>query len=186
MKNLWILVALVCFSISLLDAQNKPIRKFYRKFKKKENVSNIALPGIVVRTGVGIASWFVKEEEEKQALKLAKKVKGIRVLSDESGRFITRSDMKNLAMELQAQRKSFEPLMIVREKGSLVYLLGRIKRNKIKQLVILTHEEGEATMVSVKSRLKMKHLNKFMESMKDDYDLPEEVVPKKQKKRPQA
>lgn len=176
MKKLWILVMMLLFCVLCVEAQNRHIRKFYRKYKKKENVENIVLPGFVIRTGGMIARWVVKEPEEKQALKLLKKMKGVRVLTDDHGQHIGRNDVRLLAARLN-QSKRFEPLMMVREKGAVMYLFGRLKGEKIKQIVVLTHEEGGATLVSVKARLKMKHLNQFLRMMQDDFDLPEEVVP---------
>jgi len=160
MKKLIYSLLFVFCSITLAQAGGDPIKKFYRKHKKKDQVFNIALPGILTRTCVGLARIFVHDEEAKAGLKLAKKVKGIRVLVDK-GQQVSKAAGKMLIRDLREQG-SMETLVSVRENGNHTYVMGKVKGNKIKKIVVINFSEDQFTMVAVKSRLKMKHVNQLL------------------------
>lgn len=160
MKKLIYTLVLIFCSVTLLQAGGDPIRKFYRKYKKREQVFNIAIPGLLTRTCVGVARIFVHDEEAKEGLKLARKMKGFRVLVD-NGHQVPRAAGKGLIRELRTQ-KNMETLISVREKGSQTVIMGQIKGKKIKKIVVVTFSEDSFTMVAVKSRLKVKHVNRLI------------------------
>jgi len=158
-KLIYSLLFLFC-SITIAQAGGDPIKKFYRKYKKKDQVFNIALPGILTQTCVGLARIFVHDEEAKAGLKLAKKVKGIRVLVD-NGHHVSKAAGKTLIRDLRTQG-DMETLVSVRENGNHTYVMGKVKGNKIKKIVVITFADDQFTMVAVKSRLKMKHVNRLI------------------------
>ncbi len=154
-----ILVFIFC-SISIAQAGGDPVKKFYRKHKHKDHVFNITLPEVLTRTCVGIARIFTKDEEAKEGLKLAKKMKGIRVLVD-NGNQVAKAAGKELIRDLES-KGHMERLISVRENGSHIVIMGQIKGEKIKKIVVVTFAEGQFTMVAAKSRLKIKHVNQLI------------------------
>lgn len=160
MKKLIYSLILIFCSITIAQAGGDPIKKFYRKYKKKDQVRNIALPGVLTRTCVGIASIFVHDKESRAALKLARKAKGIRVLVDE-GHQIPKSAGKALLRELR-KKNNMEPLITIRDNGNHTVIMGKIKGDKIKKIVVVNFSDDEFTMVAVKSRIKVKDINKML------------------------
>jgi len=168
-KLIHTLVFIFCF-ITIAQAGGDPIKKFYKKYKKRDQVFNIAIPGVLTRTCVGIARIFVHDDEAKEGLKLARKMKGVRVLVD-NGHQVPKAAGKELIRNLRAQ-SHMEPLVSVREKGKHTVIMGQIKGKKIKKIVVVTFSEDQFTMVAAKSRLKIKHINRLIK-----------VLQKKQRKK---
>ena len=164
MKKLTYSLILIFCSITIAQAGGDPIKKFYRKYKKRDQVRNIALPGFLTQTGVAIANIFVRDKETKAVLKLARKAKGIRVLVDE-GHQVPKSAGKALIRELR-QKNNMEQLVTVREDGNYTVIMGQIKGKKIKKVVVINFSEDEFTMVAVKSRIKVKDINKMIKVFK--------------------
>lgn len=160
MKKLTYSLFLIFCSITIAQAGGDPIKKFYRKYKKGDQVFNIALPGVLTRTCIGVARIFVHDEEAKAGLKLAKKAKGIRVLVD-NGHQVPKAAGKSLIRELR-EKSSMETLVSVRENGNHTVIMGKVKGKKIKKIVVITFSEDQFTMVAVKSRLKIKHVNELI------------------------
>lgn len=180
MKKIAYTLIMVWVAATMLQAEGgDPVKKLYRKFKKQDQVFNIVLPGILVRTCVGMARPFIHDPEAKAGLKIARKIRGIRVLSDE-GNNITEADAKHLISQLRKNRK-LEPLLITCDKGAQTWIMGNVKRNRLKRLVVVTYNEDGFTMVSVRSRLKMKHVNdlirKLNKKMKKENRKPIEAPP---------
>ena len=150
MKKIIYAFLLIFCSITIAEAGGDPIKKFYRKYKKKDEVFNIALPGVLTRTGVGIARMFTKDEDAKAGLKLAKKMKGIRVLVD-NGQQVSMDEGKLLIKELR-QQGNLETLIASRENGNHTVIMGELKEDKVKKIVVVTFAEDHFTMVAAKSR----------------------------------
>lgn len=147
-------------SVTAAQAGGDPIKKFYRKYKKRDQVFNIAIPGVLTRTCVGLARIFVHDEEAKEGLKLARKMKEVRVLVDNENQ-VPKAARKKLIRNLRSQG-SMETLVSVRENGNYTVIMGQIKGKKIKKIVVITFSDDKFTMVAVKSRLKVKHINRLV------------------------
>ena len=160
MKRILYALIFLFGSITMAQANGDPIKKFYRKYKKRDQVFNITLPGVLTRTCIGLARIFVHDEEAKAGLKLARKMKGIRVLVD-NGHQISKAAGKALVSDLRSQ-SNMETLVSVRENGNLTVIMGQMKGKKIKKIVVVSFAEGHFTMVAVKSRLKIKHVNQLI------------------------
>ncbi len=163
MKKLLYSFILIFCSITIAQAGGDPIKKFYRKYKKKDQVFNITLPGVLTRTCVGIASLFVHDKEARAGLKLARKAKGIRVLVDE-GQQVSKAAGKALIRDLR-QKGNMEQLVAIKDDGNYTVIMGKINGKKIKKIVVINFSEDQFTMVAIKSRLKMKHINKMLKAL---------------------
>lgn len=161
MKPIYFSIAILLFLPFLLPAQTVSINEFYRKYKNvdEENV-HVTLPGWLVKLGVGIAKSKVDDEEGKQALKMAKKVGKIRVLTFEESNPVSSKDVDRLLRNVR--RENFEDLIMVKEENTKVNIMMREKKEMIKNLLILVSEEDTFTMVSMKTKLKYEEIEEFI------------------------
>ena len=157
MKKIIYAFLLIFCSITVAEASGDPIKTFYREYKKKDQVFNITLPGLLTTPCVGIARMFTKDKDVKAGLKLAKKMKNVRVLVD-NGQQVTLAAGKNLIKDLRRQG-NLETLIAMRENDSHTVIMGQLKGDKVKKIVVITFKEDEFMMVAANSRLKIKDVN---------------------------
>ncbi len=152
-------------------------KKFYHKYKKSANTINFAIPGFVMGLGASIARKHV-EKEDRLAFELTKSIKSARFMVMEETNLVSQKDYTELIAGLK-KRDKMEDLISIRADGAKVNIMVREKRKHISNLLILVSEEDTFVMVSLKTRLRYKDLNKFLkEIMKSDekikVDVPED------------
>jgi len=163
-------IVILLFGINQVSAQNIPISNFYEKYKYEENTTKISLPGWVVRFGAWIARKAVDEPEAKEALKLAKKIRFLRVLQIEDSNPVLAKDVKCLTRKLE--NRKFEPLLFIREGSTRTQIMIKEENGLIRNFFLLTQEEDSFTMVSLKLRLDINDINKVIQMLKDEHDIP--------------
>ena len=168
MKNLLAIAMLLCLP-ALLSAQTHSINKFYNKYKHTEETMNFTIPGWIIRLGSSIAKNHVDEPQEKAALKLAKKIRKIKLLVMEDQNTVKPKDIQRLVDEVKA-KDHFEELIYVRDGDTRVNMLIRNSSDMIENMLILVSEEDEFVMVSMKTRLRFDDLNEFLKSLEDEID----------------
>jgi hypothetical protein len=143
------------------NAQTVSINEFYRKYKHAdaEKVA-VSVPGWIVRMGIGIAKSQAEDQEEKDALKVLRKVGKVRVLTFEDSNPIRDKDLDRLMKGVRRER--FEDLVMVREHATKVHIMMRERREKIKNLLILVNEEDTFTMVSLKTKVKYDEIEELI------------------------
>lgn len=175
MRNLLPLIFLFSFSISAIS-QNSCIKKFYHEHKKEEGIRNFMIPGFLIWFSTGIANEIVDGEEAKTFLKFAKKFKTIRLLVQNNHNSISKVDYNQLIFD--AKKGNYEELISVKEKGKTFHIMGRGKKDKLKNLLILVSSEDTFLMMSMKTKIKIKDLN----SLINDLMKLEKVIEKLKKK----
>ncbi|MBK8492379.1 MAG: DUF4252 domain-containing protein [Saprospirales bacterium] len=168
MKPIHFSITLLLLLPLLLPAQTVSINEFYRKYKnvEEENV-HVTLPGWVVKLGVGIAKTQVDDQEEKEAINLAKKIRKLRVLTFEEANPVAQKDLDRLMKGVR--KENFEDLIMVKEENTKVHLMMREKKEQVKNLLILVSEEDTFTMVSMKTKLRYDQIEEFInKALKDD------------------
>ncbi len=176
---------ILIFSILMLplamNSQSRSINRFYNTYKHHEDVRNVSIPGWLIRLGATIAKSHVDEPEAKAALKLAKKVKKLKLLVMENVNPVDKKDLDRLYAEATS-REGFEDMVFVKEGNTRVNMLIRTKKDDIiRNLLILVSEENEFVMVSLKTKLKMEDLNELLRAIQDDVDV-DIGIPKQEKK----
>jgi len=162
MKNLLLCIFLFSFSISA-HAQNRSIKNFYHKYKKEEGTRNFVLPGFLIWLGTGIANEITNNEEAKIFLKFAKRFKTMRLLVQEDDNTISREDYNQLVAG--AKKSNYEELISVKEKGKTFHIMGRGKKDKLKNLLILVSADDTFVMMSMKTKIKTKDLNRLINDL---------------------
>lgn len=180
MKNLTILCLLTL--LPLITFSQRSVNKFYHKYKRADNTINLTLPGFVLGLGASVArnQMETEDKEELLALELTKSIKSMRLLVMEETNLVSQKDYDKLIEGLITKGKHSE-LITVREGNTRINILARDKRKHISNLMIIVSEENEFVMISVKTRLRYKDLNKFLrEIMKNNKKI--KVVPKEPEK----
>lgn len=190
MKNLLLIIFLCSFSISA-QSQKRTIKNFYHQHKKEEGMRNFVIPGFLVWLGTGVANEIVDEEEAKIFLKFAKKFKTMRFLAQEDGNSITQEEYNQLVAG--AKKGNYEELISVKDKGKTFHIMGRGKKDKLKNLLILVSSEDTFVMMSMKTKIKVKDLNRLINDLMElervrekikKKEEPEETPPPTEKKKP--
>jgi hypothetical protein len=162
MRNLLPLIFLFSFSIPAIS-QNSCIKKFYHEHKKEEGIRNFMIPGFLIWFSTGIANEIVDGEEAKTFLKFAKKFKTISLLVQNDHNSISKVDYNQLIFD--AKKGNYEELISVKEKGKTFHIMGRGKKDKLKNLLILVSSEDTFLMMSMKTKIKIKDLNSLINDL---------------------
>jgi len=163
MKKLILMMLLGFFlipehSFGQLDNSNKLFRKY--KSKNSDLSLKLTLPGWLIKVGASIAVIAVDDPQEKEALRLLKKVKRMRLLIMENG---TQLDDQYVASIFSRMRQNrYEDLIYARSQGVRINALIREDRGIIKNLFILIREDNEAVLVSMKTKLTLDQINKVL------------------------
>ena len=134
--------------------------KSYKKYKyDSQDLSlNMTIPGWLINVGAAVAVLSTDDPQEKEAFRLMKKVKRMKVLILEDA---TRLDDKYVAGLFSRMRQNdYEDLIHVRGDGERVHVLIREDKDVIKNLFFVVREEDEeAVMVSMKTKLTLDQVN---------------------------
>jgi len=180
MRNLLPLIFLFSFSISAIS-QNSCIKKFYHEHKKEEGIRNFMIPGFLIWFSTGIANEIVDGEEAKTFLKFAKKFKTIRLLVQNDNNSISKVDYNQLIFD--AKKGNYEELISVKEKGKTFHIMGREKKDKLKNLLILVSSEDTFVMMSMKTKIKIKDLNSLINDLMKLEKVREKLKKKEEEER---
>jgi hypothetical protein len=149
MKNIIAFIALTVFPC-LLFSQTKAINKFYNKYKKLENVTDIKLQGWVLK----LASNFADEEEAEQMLK---KITHLRVLVMEDGNLVSKQEYRQLKNDVK--KNSFEELFKIKEGLTEIEFMIREDKESITDVLVLVNGDDEFVLLSLEGKLKFSDLN---------------------------
>lgn len=180
MRNLLPLIFLFSFSIPAIS-QNSCIKKFYHEHKKEEGIRNFMIPGFLIWFSTGIANEIVDGEEAKTFLKFAKKFKTIRLLVQNNHNSISKVDYNQLIFD--AKKGNYEELIYVKEKGKTFHIMGREKKDKLKNLLILVSSEDTFLMMSMKTKIKIKDLNSLINDLMKLEKVREKLKKKEEEER---
>jgi len=179
-RSAFIFLGLFLISFGL-EAQTPGINYFYHTYKRHEDARKFSIPGWVFRLGSTIAQKHVDGEGEKEAIKMAKKIKKLRLLVMENTNSVSKDDVNRMLSRAKG-KEGFEDLLMVSSEGTKINMLARSKGDMIKNLLILVSEEDQFVMVSLKSKLKISDLNKLLRSLQDEVDVDLGVEPPEEKK----
>lgn len=146
---------------------------FYSKYKHTQGVQNMKVPGWVIWMGSGIARPFVKDKEVRAGMRLAKKVKKLRFLMAEDANPIPYADVQNFVGNLR--NNNYDDLIYVKEQGMMVTIMAKDNKEKIKDLLVLVHEEDEFVFFSAKTNIKYDDLSDMIQTFLQDVKEQEEM-----------
>ena len=151
MKKYFFLLFLGAITLSSCSSPSSS-GAFYSKYKHTQGVTNMKIPGWLIWMGSGVARPFVKDKEVKAGLRLAKKVKKLRLLVAEEGNPIPYADIQSFTQNLR--QNEYDDLIFVKEAETMVTIMAKDKKERIKDMVILVHEEDQFVFISAKTKIK--------------------------------
>jgi hypothetical protein len=183
------LVIVTIFALGLSSCSSpKTTAQFYHTHKVKEGVKNFKIPGWLMWLGGGIAKASVKDPDAKVALKLAKKVGKMRILVSEDANVIDNREIMSFIGH--AEKRGYEPLIQVRDGETLVNIMARDKKDKLKNLLIMVSEEDSFVFLDMKSRIKYEEISDLInyfinrERENNTIELKDPVTPPKKEEKP--
>ena len=179
MKNIFVALMFLLFTLS--GYAQKSVRKFYRNVNKSEETVKLTLPGFLIHMGAGIARNHLDDDPDaKLALEMTKYIKNIKIVVAEDQNSISKDDYKRF-VDIARRKDKFDDLLMVKEGETNVNIMMRGNSKKIKNLLILVNDGDEFVMLSMKTNLKYKDLNKFLKAIIKSEDKVK-VMPKDTKK----
>ncbi len=160
-RKLIVLMIPLLLVLQSLQAQESAIEKFYSKYVEDERFSRVYIsPKMMQMAGGFLNSNSVEgDNDAAQMLSLISKVKGIRILSGEQ---VNGLNMFDEAIGL-LNRNEYEELMDIKDKGSSLKFMVREESGRIKELLMVSGEEGEFTLMSMLGDFTYKDLNMLAE-----------------------
>jgi hypothetical protein len=145
MKYLVTLSIAILFTGTSLSAQPLAAEMLYQKYRGEEGVVSIWLPGIVMKFAASIADL---EHEEAAFLR---SIRSMRVLTIEDNELYPGVNFAREA-NIHPGRNGYQVMVQVTSEGEDVLILGREKRGKLKDVLILVGGEDNV-MVHLKGRM---------------------------------
>lgn len=177
MKIIPILLSFLFLGSIATEAQNKAVRSYFRAHKHQEEATHFTLPGFLVWAGIGIARGFTTERDEKLMLKLVQKLGTTKMLVLDQN--IERAaETAPLMLAALQERHGYEPMMEIKVKGEEnIHIMMKGNDKRLKRLFIFVSTPEEVVMISSKTRLKYKKVQKILEElMKEENMNPKEEV----------
>ena len=148
MKRILILFA---FSISVLGSSAQSVEALFRQYKSEKNVEYVHIPRFIM----SMAKMLTKAEQED--VKALKAISSIRVLNLEECSPIVR---QNFQKTLQTFHPSgYTPIIFSKEADETNYIYVKEKKGYIRELLILSANKQDGTIVHIKGRIKPDEVN---------------------------
>lgn len=189
MKNNYLIILLLPLLLASCGTGNNVVKRFYAQNKHKEGVQNFSVPGWLIWLGSGIAISAVDDEDAKPALRLAKKVKRLRIMVAENSDPVSQSEINQFVKDMRLSE--YSDLIQIRDEKTNVNIFAKEKEDVLKELVILVKDEKEFVFLGMKTSISIDDLSKvistYIEKELGGKEFEEEV-PKDKKPvvRPQA
>ena len=148
MKRILILFA---FSISVLGASAQNVEALFRQYKSEKNVEYVHIPRFIM----SMAKMLTKAEQED--VKALKAISSIRVLNLEECSPIVRQNFQKTLQTFQPT--GFTPLIFNKESDETNYIYVKEKKGYIRELLILSANKQDGTIVHIKGRIKPDEVN---------------------------
>lgn len=154
-----------------VDAQNRALNKFYRKYKRGNDVQNIKLPGWLIRVGgkIAIKSEELEQDEQEMAKQLVKKVGSMKLMYSEDGANIPAKAVQKLKQDLK--KTNFDDLIMIKTGEESFDLMIEESDGQIKSLFMLynSHEDGEMAFITLKTKLTVEELTELVNKAMEDH-----------------
>lgn len=160
MKKLVLIPFLLLAIISQVNAQDDAIQKFFTKYMDDDRFSRVYIsPKMMQMAGGFLKSNAGTDKEAEELGTLISKVKGIRILTSEK---VDGKSLYNQAMSTLAKNK-YEDLMEVQDKGSSLKFMVREESGLIKELLMISGNGSDFTVLSMLGSFTYQDLNLLAE-----------------------
>lgn len=160
MKKLLILPLLLMALVVKVQAQDDAIQKFFSNYMEDDRFSRVYIsPKMMSMAGGFLKNNSGSDEESKELGELIQKVKGIRILSSDevNGQTFYKEAMGTLT------KNKYEELMDVQDKGSSLKFLVREEGGLVRELLMISGDDGDFTLLSMLGNFTYEDLNMLAE-----------------------
>jgi hypothetical protein len=160
MKKLFYLPLLILALAYPAQAQDDAIQKFFSKYMDDDRFSRVYISQKMMQMAGGFLKNNAGTDKEAEDLgKLIAKVKGIRILSSEEvdGKSLYGQVMNTLT------KNKYEDLMDVQDKGSSLKFMVREEGGLIKELLMISADGHDFTLLSMQGSFTYQDLNLLAE-----------------------
>jgi hypothetical protein len=169
MKYCSIILVLFLLSTGSVAGQNKYLRKFYREEKRKGHgeTFKIGLGRITLKLAAWIIPASVMEEQGVPLKHLLSKVQRLKLYTIEgnSGDSTTGIASMMKLKKVLVERYHYDPLMEVRDEGSVVHILNKGKEGDLGNLILLVKDENDFVILHLRTTLKMEELSSVVQQL---------------------
>ncbi len=136
------------------QAQDYSAKKLYRVYKKKEGFKEVKMPRFLLAA----ARLIVKDDNANTVLKAFQKA---RVIGKTDVTNIKQNQAQYKVMSSSLNDQKYKP--VSRENSNILDInVRKNKRNKIKEMTVLTNAGGGLYYVLVKGKMKQEEVDKFV------------------------
>ncbi len=128
------------------------VSEAYSKYRFKDGVTTVSVPGGVIHLAAGLADL---EDNERDLLESIDRVKVIAVEDDNLN---ARINLHEEFYEKIKEKKDYEQLLVVREENENVTIFGRMDESVIEEMVILVGGDDNA-LIYVKGEISPELIN---------------------------
>jgi len=178
MKNFLLALMLLGFLCpKMTNAQTKAINTFYKKHKKVEGANHMSIPAFAIDIAASIVKMSAETEQERQGIRLLKKVNKVKLLTFENGDPYMSQEFKQLKSNLK--KESFDEMLSMRDGGTRLEFMVRPRKGKLKNIILYIKDGTEVSMISLKTKIKLKDIQRLLNLLESEYDLqldlPQEI-----------
>ncbi|MBP5386854.1 MAG: DUF4252 domain-containing protein [Prevotella sp.] len=151
-----IIFAIVCTVIFTMSMSAQTVDDLFKEFRDKENVECMEIP----KAMMSMASGMVNKEKGND---LIKKIDHIRVLSIENNDAVCK---KFKARAANLNKKGYETMVNSNEDNEKTLILVKTKGDNITEMVILSLEPSECSLVQLKGKFNSNDMKGLLTSFK--------------------
>jgi hypothetical protein len=180
MKLFWIIWVMIFWNAISASAQ-QPAKQFYQQHKQLPGVKNFKVPGWFMWLGTGILNESTQDRATKSLLKMGRKVQRMRLLVSEQNTAIPSASVQNFVAE--SYQNGYEDLIFVRDSTTTMSIMGRIKKDKFKNITILVNNEKDLLFFDLKSNIRVKDIQQLITLAIQDFPVKNQSRKAKKEKR---
>ena len=160
MKYLLSILVIGLFSITSGFAQTDAIEKYFNKYMDDERFTMVYVTPRMFQMLDRLSPDDVEDKDADVILDVARDLRGLRILT-------TDVNTKSFYQEFKSQfdKSSYEPLMLVRDKGSDVQFLIQESGDIVKELIMLVGGSDEFVLLSFVGNIHLDKVSKLSKQL---------------------
>lgn len=159
MKKLIIALLLLC-TVQVSFAQKAG--DIFSKFKNKPKAEYVHIPRIML----SMARKFMKNDEEKDAIKIIKHINSIRILDLEECSTDIKTEFYNETKNFSIN--GYEELITTTDEDERTLILTKSKGNNITEMLILETSNDDCELIQIKGKIKQAEIEQIVRGQHND------------------